>query len=130
MATMSSQLRRVHRSRLAIYDSMKKSKTAAEEYRDIFAKLHKYQHEGADNLILLLSRYVRGKADYKASYIELVAECTGVSSTGHITTTNGDIMRHVVMAIVEIDTGIAPLEKDINKAWEMFIEDYHSRKIK
>lgn len=108
---------------------MKKSKTAAEEYRDIFVKLHKYQHEGADNLILLLSRYVRAKADYKASYIERVAERTGVSSTGHITTTNGDIMRHVVRAMVEIDTGIAPLDKDINNAWAMFIDDYRQHKL-
>lgn len=108
---------------------MKKAKSAAEEYRDIFAKLHKYQHEGADNLILLLSRYVRGKADYKASYIESVAERTGVSSTGHITTTNGDIMRHVVRAMVEIDTGIAPLDKDINNAWAMFIDDYRQHRL-
>lgn len=108
---------------------MAKTKTAADEYRDIFAKLHKFQTQGADNLILLLSRYVRGKADYKASYIELVAERTGVSSTGHITTTNGDIMRHVVRAMVEIDTGIAPLDKDINNAWAMFIDDYRQHRL-
>lgn len=108
---------------------MVKSKTAAEEYRDIFAKLHKFQTQGADNLILLLSRYVRGRVDYKASYIELVAERTGVSSTGHITTTNGDIMRHVVRTMVEIDTGIAPLDKDINNAWAMFIDDYRQHRL-
>lgn len=108
---------------------MAKTKTAAEEYRDIFAKLHKFQTQGADNLILLLSKYVRAKVDYKASYIELVAERTGVSSTGHITTTNGDIMRHVVRAMVEIDTGIAPLDKDINNAWAMFIDDYRQHRL-
>ena len=129
MGITSSQLRRVHRSRLVICKNMAKTKTAADEYRDIFAKLHKFQTQGADNLILLLSRYVRGKADYKASYIELVAERTGVSSTGHITTTNGDIMRHVVRAMVEIDTGIAPLDKDINNAWAMFIDDYRQHRL-
>lgn len=108
---------------------MAKVKTAAEKYRDIFAKLHKFQTQGADNLILLLSKYVRAKVDYKASYIELVAERTGVSSTGHITTTNGDIMRHVVRAMVEIDTGIAPLDKDINNAWAMFIDDYRQHRL-
>lgn len=109
---------------------MAKVKTAAEEYRDIFAKLHKYQHEGADNLILLLSRYVRAKADYKASYIELVAERTGVSSTGHISTTNKDIMTHVVSAMVEIDEGVAPKPKHIDEAWAMFIDDYRNKRIK
>ena len=108
---------------------MAKNKTQAEYIKDIFVKLHRYQLQGADNLILLLSRYVRAKADYKASYIELVAERTGVSSTGRITTTNGDIMRHVVRAMVEIDTGIAPLDKDINNAWAMFIEDYRQHRI-
>lgn len=108
---------------------MAKTKTAAEEYRDIFAKLHKYQTQGADNLILLLSKYVRAKVDYKASYIELVAERTGVSSTGRITTTNADIMKHVVKAMIEIDDGIAPLQKDIDEGWALFIDDYHSHKI-
>ena len=108
---------------------MAKSKTKAEYIKDIFVKLHRYQLHGADNLILLLTRYVRGRAGYKASYIELVAERTGVSSTGHITTTNGDIMRHVVRAMVEIDTGIAPLDKDIDKAWAMFIEDYRQHRL-
>ena len=61
---------------------MAKNKTKADEYKDIFVKLHKYQHHGADNLIMLLTRYLRAKADYMASYIELVAERAGVSSTG------------------------------------------------
>lgn len=108
---------------------MAKTKTAAEEYRDIFAKLHKYQTQGADNLILLLSKYVRAKVDYKASYIELVAERTGVSSTGRITTTNADIMKHVVKAMIEIDDGIAPIQKDIDKGWAMFIDDYRQHKL-
>ena len=107
------------------------SKVSRAEYiKDIFVKLHRYQLHGADNLILLLSRYVRGKVDYKASYIELVAERTGVSSTGRITTTNADIMKHVVKAMLEIDEGIAPLQKDIDKGWSLFMEDYRNNKIK
>lgn len=103
--------------------------TKAEYIKDIFIKLHRYQMHGADNLILLLTRYISGKANYMASYIELVAERTGVSSTGRITTTNADIMKHVVRAMVEIDTGIAPLDKDINNAWAMFIEDYRQHRL-
>lgn len=109
---------------------MAKSKTKAEYIKDIFVKLHRYQLHGADNLILLLTRYVRGKADYMASYIELVAERTGVSSTGHITTTNADIMKHVVRAMLEIEDGIEPLSKDIDKGWAMFMEDYRNNLIK
>lgn len=108
---------------------MAKTKTAAEEYRDIFAKLHKYQTQGADNLILLLSKYVRAKVDYMASYIELVAERTGVSSTGHISTINKDIMTHVVSAMVEINEGTAPKPKHIDEAWAMFIDDYRNKRI-
>lgn len=109
---------------------MAKGKTKVDEYKEIFVKLHKYQAHGADNLILLITRYLHCKANYMASFIELVAERTGVSSTGHITTTNRDIMPHVVKAIVEIEDGIAPLQKDIDEAWAMFIEDYRNHKIK
>lgn len=109
---------------------MTKAKSKVDEYKDIFAKLHTYQHHGADNLIMLLTRYLRAKADYMASYIELVAERTGVSSTGRITTTNKDIMTHVVKAMVEIKEGVEPSDKDMDKAWESFIEDYRNHKIK
>lgn len=108
---------------------MTKEKSKVDEYKDIFVKLHKHQHHGADNLIMLLTRCLRAKADYMASYIELVAERAGVSSTGHITTTNKDIMTHVVKAMVQIKDGIEPSDKDIDKAWESFIEDYRSHRL-
>lgn len=107
-----------------------KAKTKVDEYKDIFAKLHKLQFHGADNLIMLLTQYIRGKAEYMATYIELVAERAGVSSTGRITTTNKDIMTHVVKAMVQIKEGIEPSDKDIDKAWALFIEDYRNHKIK
>lgn len=108
---------------------MKTSKTNVDEYKQIFVKLHKCQQNGADNLIMLLSSYIKGKAEYMASYIELVAERTGVSSTGHITTTNKDIMPHVVKAMIEIEKGIAPLSKEIDQAWALFIEDYRNHRL-
>ena len=43
---------------------MAKVKTKADEYKEIFIKLHRYQRKGADNLILLLTRFVRAKAEY------------------------------------------------------------------
>lgn len=108
---------------------MKKEKNAVDEYKEIFVKLHKFQHKGADNLVMLLTRYIKGRADYMASYIELVAERAGVSTTGHITTTNKDVMLYVVKAMVQIDKGIEPRDKDINEAWEMFIEEYRSHRL-
>lgn len=108
---------------------MAKEKSKVDEYKDIFVKLHKYQHHGADNLILLLTRYLRAKADYMTSYIELVAERAGVSSTGRITTTNKDVMTHIVKAMVQIKDGIEPSDKDIDKAWALFIEDYRSHRL-
>lgn len=109
---------------------MTKEKSKVDEYKEIFVKLHRYQHHGADNLIMLLTQHLRAKADYMASYIELVAERAGVSSTGRITTTNKDIMTHVVKAMVQIKDGIEPSDKDIDKAWALFIEDYRNHKIK
>lgn len=108
---------------------MTKTKTKADEYKEIFVKLHKFQRSGADNLIMLLTNYIRGKAEYMATYINLVAERTGVSPTGHITTTNRDIMQPIVKEIIRIEDGLLPLSKDIDKAWELFIEDYRNRKF-
>lgn len=109
---------------------MAKIKTKADEYKDIFIKLHRYQRKGADNLIMLLIKLIRGKADYMSKYIDVVAERTGVCPTGHITTTNKDVMIPIVKEVVHIEEGIYPLDKDINKAWEAFIEDYRNHKIK
>ena len=100
-----------------------------EEYKNIFVKLHNLQHRGADNLIMLLTGYLKGTADYMASYIEEVAEKAGVSSTGRITTTNKDVMPYVVKAMVEKDKGVAPCDKDIDKAWELFISDYRHHNL-
>ena len=109
---------------------MVKNQLKAYEYKDIFVKLHRYQIHGADNLIMLLIGYLHAKAEYMASYIDLVAERTGVSATGHITTTNADVMKPVVSAMVEIDCGLAPKRKDIDEAWAMFMDDYLHNRIK
>ena len=109
---------------------MAKYKTRADEYKALFVKLHKHQRKGADNLIALLTRYIHGKAEYMASYIELVAERSGVSPTGHITTTNADVMIPIAKEIIHIEEGVYPCERDIKKAWEAFIEDFRNHKIK
>ena len=109
---------------------MVKYKTRADEYKALFVRLHKYQMHGADNLIMLLIKLIRGKADYMSKYIDVVAERTGVCPTGHITTTNKDVMIPIVKEVVHIEEGIYPLDKDINKAWEAFIEDYRNNRIK
>ena len=110
---------------------MAKKKTKVDEYKDVFVKLYKAQRKyGAGNLVALLTRCVRGKGDYVSSYINLVAERTGVSPTCHITTTNGDIMRPVVEEIIYIEEGFRPSQGDIAKAWSLFINDCLTHKIK
>lgn len=109
---------------------MVKYKTRADEYKALFVRLHKYQRKGADNLIMLLIKLIRGKADYMSKYIDVVAERTGVSPTGHITTTNADVMIPIAKEIIHIEEGTYPSERDIKKAWEAFIEDFRNHKIK
>lgn len=109
---------------------MARSKTNTEEYKALFVKLHKLQHKGANCMISLLTRHLRSKADYMASYIDLVAERSGVSPTGHITTTNADVMLPIVRAMVEIEQGIEPKHKELAEAWASFIEDFRNNKIR
>lgn len=108
---------------------MKKERTAVDEYKEIFVKLHRYQHHGANSLIALLSRYLHQKAEYMITYIDLVSERSGVQSTSRITTTNADIMKPVVVEMVRIDKGVKPNSKDIDAAWDEFISDYRNHKI-
>lgn len=109
---------------------MARVKTKVDEYKSIFTKLHRIQFHGGNNLISLLTRYLRSNAEYMTTYIDLVSERSGVSETSHITTTNPDIMLPVVTAMVEIEEGVAPAHKDLLKAWEMFIDDFKNKRIK
>mgnify|MGYP006896629113 CR=1 FL=1 len=109
---------------------MAKVKTKADEYKEIFIKLHRYQRKGADNLILLLTRFVRAKAEYMTQYIDVVAERSGVSPTGHITTTNADIMLPIVREMIRIEEGLEPPHKLLAEAWEAFICEFRNHKIK
>lgn len=67
---------------------MARVKTKVDEYKSIFTKLHRIQFHGGNNLISLLTRYLRSNAEYMTTYIDLVSERSGVSETSHITTTN------------------------------------------
>lgn len=96
----------------------------------LFVRLHRYQRKGANNLVALLTRYLRAKADYMASYINLVSERSGVSATGYITTTNADVMLPIVREVVRIDEGVEPNERELQKAWEAFIDDYKHHRIR
>jgi hypothetical protein len=109
---------------------MAKVKTNIDEYKAIFVKLHRIQHHGANNLISMLSRYLHIKTEYMVTYIDLVAEKSGVSHTGHITSTNMDVMLPIVSAMIEIEHGTAPHRKEIMQAWEAFITDYRNKRIK
>lgn len=109
---------------------MAKIKTLVDEYKEIFVKLYKHQRKGADTLIALLSRYLRAKADYMATYIDLVSERSGVPATSHITATNRDVMIPIVREMCRINKGDVPSSRDLDKAWEAFIEDYRNHKIK
>ena len=108
----------------------KKTKTPTERYKDIFCKLHSLQIHGADSLILLMTGYIRGRADYMSLYIDLVAERSGVSQTGRITTTNADIMLPIVREMIRIDEGLEPPHKLLAEAWEAFISEFRNHKIK
>lgn len=101
-----------------------------DEYKEIFVKLYKYQRKGADTLIALLTRYLRAKADYMTTYIDLVSERSGVPATSHITATNRDVMIPIVREMCRINKGPEPSSRDLDKAWEAFIEDYRNHKIK
>ena len=108
---------------------MARLSTNVAKLHSIFVRLHRYQRKGADNLVALISRYLRARADYTSAYIDLVSERSGVSPTGRITTTNADVMIAVVREMFIIDNGIEPSATELHEAWDMFIKEYQANKF-
>ena len=110
--------------------AFKQFTTMAYGYRAIFVLLHTYQRRyGLDNISSMISRYAPATENHTAKYIDAVAKWSGVSPTGHITTTNGDVMIPIVAAMSRVENGVEADMADVQAGWELFINDYRAHNI-
>ena len=109
------------------YQGEVKSTDTAYGYRAMFVLLHTYQKKHHLNTIAdMISRYAPATENHTTAYIEAVSEWSGVPSTCHITTTNGDIMVPIVAAMARVENGVFANITDVVKGWDMFIKDFRN----
>lgn len=107
--------------------AFKQFQSMAYGYRAMFVLLHTYQKKHHLNTIAdMISRYAPATENHTTAYIEAVSEWSGVPSTCHITTTNGDIMVPIVAAMARVENGVFANITDVVKGWDMFIKDFRN----
>lgn len=110
--------------------SFKQFESMAYGYRAIFVLLYTYQHRhGLFSIAQMLGRYAPKNENDTSAYIAAVAERSGVSANGRITTTNGDVMIPVVAAMARVENGEEPKLHEVEEGWKLFIEDLRAKKI-
>ena len=107
--------------------AFKQFQSMAYGYRAMFVLLYTYQKKHHLNTIAdMISRYAPATENHTTAYIEAVSEWSGVPSTCHITTTNGDIMVPIVAAMARVENGVFANITDVVKGWDMFIKDFRN----
>lgn len=108
----------------------KQFESMAYGYRAIFVLLYTYQHRhGLDTIAKMLGRYAPTNENDTSAYIAAVAERSGVSPNGRITTTNGDVMIPIVAAMSAVENGVPAVMRDVEEGWRMFIDDYRAKRV-
>lgn len=99
-------------------------------YRAMFVLLHTYARKHGINTIEgMISRYAPATENHTQKYIDAVSEWSGVPSTSHLTTTNAEVMIPIVAAMSRVENGVEAVMAEVEKGWQMFINDYRGHKV-
>lgn len=99
-------------------------------YRAIFVLLHTYQRKHNLNTVeAMIARYAPANENHTRTYIDAVAEWSGVPATVRITTTNAEIMVPIVAAMSRVENGVPAVMADVELGWRIFISDYRNHRI-
>jgi hypothetical protein len=111
-------------------EAFKQFTTMAYGYRAMFVLLHTYQRKyGLNTIASIISRYAPAVENHTETYINAVAEASGVPETSHITTTNGDVMIPIVSAMSRVENGVPAELSEVEQGWKLFISDYRAHKV-
>jgi hypothetical protein len=99
-------------------------------YRAMFVLLHTYARKHGINTIEgMISRYAPANENHTQAYIDAVSEWSGVPSTSHLTTTNAEVMIPIVAAMSRVENGVEAVMAEVEKGWQMFINDYRKHLV-
>ena len=99
-------------------------------YRAMFVLLHTYARKyGIDTIEKMISRYAPANENHTQAYIDAVSEWSGVPATSHLTTTNAEVMIPIVAAMSRVENGVEAVMAEVEKGWQMFINDYRNHLV-
>lgn len=99
-------------------------------YRAMFVLLHTYARKHGINTIEgMISRYAPANENHTQAYIDAVSEWSGVPATSHLTTTNAEVMIPLVAAMSRVENGVEAVMAEVEKGWQMFINDYRNHLV-
>ncbi|MBQ2993709.1 MAG: structural protein P5 [Alistipes sp.] len=106
----------------------KQFESMAYGYRAMFMLLYTYDQKlGLNTIELIISRYAPTSENNTTAYVKHVSQLSGVPATSRISSTNRDIMIHVVAAMSQHENGVPAVMADVEKGWELFIRDIARR---
>lgn len=101
----------------------KEFETMAYGYRAIFVVLDSYRRRhGLTTIRSMIERYAPASENFTEGYIRYLTRRTGIAHEEAIDTRSAKDMIPIVAAISEIENGVAPVMRDIEAGWKLFIE--------
>ena len=106
----------------------KQFESMAYGYRAMFMLLYTYDIKlGLNTIESIIGRYAPTSENNTSAYVKHVSELSRVPATSRISSTNRDVMLHIVAAMSQHENGVPAVMADIEKGWELFIRDIHRR---
>lgn len=92
-------------------------------YRAIFVLLDTYRKRyGLNTIRTMLMRYAPPTENYTTTYIEFVAQRTGIGADTPLNTQHMRDMVPIVAAMSEIENGVAANMSQVEEGWRLFYE--------
>ena len=98
--------------------------TMAYGYRAMFVLLDTYRRRyGLITIRQMLSRYAPPEENFTESYIRIVSQRTGIDADSRVNTRLASDMIPIVRAMSEVENGVAAVIDDVERGWQLYIEE-------
>lgn len=102
----------------------KEFETMAYGYRAMFVLLDTYRRRyGLITIRQMLSRYAPPEENFTESYIRIVSQRTGIDADSRVNTRLASDMIPIVRAMSEVENGVAAVIDDVERGWQLYIEE-------
>lgn len=98
--------------------------TMAYGYRAMFVLLDTYRRRyGLITIRQMLNRYAPPEENFTDSYIRIVSQRTGIDADSRVNTRLASDMIPIVRAMSEVENGVAAVVEDVERGWQLYVEE-------